>query len=245
MDFSFLNLILKSDIVIKFVVAILILFSLMTWAILFEKTINIKNIHIKADAFEKKFWSGIMLEEFYEKNRNKLKHPLGEVFGAAMYEWILSDTNRSIAAVELIKTGLRERIENGISVALEKISEQNDKYISMLNTIATTSPFIGLFGTVWGIMNSFKALGGSVGNVGLQAVAPGIAEALLTTAIGIIVAVNAIIIYAVIDAKLEKATRRIDIFAKELHGILSRELDAFSIRNYNEYQQREAQIQQR
>ncbi len=236
-DFSLLSLISKTDIVIKAVIITLLVMSLISWAVLFEKLFKINTINQKADLFEKRFWSGIMLEEFYDKNKNKLKHPMGEIFSNAMQEWINSDTNKAVNAIELVKTGLRERIESSIEATMLKIEAETNKHIETIGFIASSSPFVGLFGTVWGIMNSFKSIAGS-NVVALQVVAPGIAEALFTTATGILIAVFAMLFHHLVSKKSTSTITRMRSFGIELSSILSRELDSFSIKNYNAYQNR-------
>jgi len=211
---------------------VLIGLSIAIWAILLEVLVRIKNVSMRSDSFEDKFWSGVMLEEFYQQNKGKLKHPMGELFVAGMQEWIASETNNSISAIDLIKSGLSDRIKVSLDIAMSKIESKMMRYMSFLSATASISPFIGLFGTVWGIMNSFKSIAGS-GSAGLQVVAPGISEALFTTAIGIFVAVMSTLFYSFLGAKVNAILDRIDGFKMEMMNILSRELDMFSIKNQN------------
>jgi biopolymer transport protein TolQ len=235
---SIFSLLLKADLIIKIISLSLVVLSVVVWAIFFEKMSSFKMAHSRADAFEKKFWSGIMLEEFFDKNRNKLKHPIGKIFAAAMNEWLTSDTNQSISAIELIKIGIRERMLRTTQVAFTEIETSYSKNMSLISTIATLAPFIGLFGTVLGIMNSFKAIAGA-SNASLNVVAPGIAEALVTTAIGILVAIIALSFHVYITNHLNKLLDRVEAFRVEINNILSRELDSFSVRNYKAYQSNE------
>jgi biopolymer transport protein TolQ len=235
---SIFSLLLKADLIIKIISLSLVVLSVVVWAIFFEKMASFKMAHSRADAFEKKFWSGIMLEEFFDKNRNKLKHPIGKIFAAAMNEWLTSDTNQSISAIELIKIGIRERMLRTTQVAFTEIETSYSKNMSLISTIATLAPFIGLFGTVLGIMNSFKAIAGA-SNASLNVVAPGIAEALVTTAIGILVAIIALSFHVYITNHLNKLLDRVEAFRVEINNILSRELDSFSVRNYKAYQSNE------
>ena len=231
---SFFQLLANADFVIKLVIMIMIILSILIWAVLFEKIYRFKEITMRADIFEKKFWSGIMLEEFYEKNKSKLKHPMGQIFSSAMQEWVASDTNKSVAAIELIKAGLRERMMIGIDATITKIEISINKYMGFLNVVAAISPFIGLFGTVWGIMSSFRSIA-DAGNASLTAVAPGVAEALITTAIGILIAICATGLHAYLRYKINNLLEKMYSFGSEILNILSRELDAFSVKNYNAY----------
>lgn len=231
---SIIGLAMSADLSVKMVLFVLIALSVIIWAIFFEKTYRIRSLLLKTDSFEKKFWSGIMLEDFYESNKSKLKHPVGQIFSAAMQEWVSSDTNKSVSAIELVKVGLRERIGISIEATKEKIEIAISRYMGFMAVIAGVSPFIGLFGTVIGIMNSFKAIA-DAGNANLVAVAPGVAEALVTTAVGIFVALCASGINLYLGYRISVLMDKLNTFSSELFNILSRELDSFSIRNYNNY----------
>ncbi len=231
---SFIQLLINADIIIKLVIFTMIVLSILTWAILFEKIYRFNIIKNRSDIFEKKFWSGITLEDFYETNKNKLKHPVGQIFSSAMQEWIASETNKSIPAIELVKTGLRERMMIAIDATIGKTEISINKYMGFLSVVASISPFIGLFGTVWGIMASFRSIA-DAGNANLTAVAPGVSEALITTALGILIAIFAVSVHAYLKYRINFLLEKFYSFGAEIINILSRELDAFSIKNYNSY----------
>lgn len=179
-----------------------------------------------------------MLEDFYKNNtKGKVKSPFGIVFNSAMEEWMLTGTNEAVNAIELIKTGLRERIDKAVEVPKSKCHNRFSQGLVNLAVISSLSPFVGLFGTTWGIMNAFKGIGASA-SINLVAIAPGISEALFTTALGLFVAIPASLFYSVISEKINKIDDSINNFSIDITNVMSRELDNFSVRNYNAYQKK-------
>ena len=218
-DMSFLSLFLQAHIVVKLVMIGLIGASIWSWAIIVDKVMLFRRTRANMDAFEDTFWSGQSLEDLY---RNLAKGPvtdMGAVFVAAMREWKRSFENggRSVAS-------LAERIDKVVDVTIQREAERLESKLLVLSTIASASPFIGLFGTVWGIMNAFIAIAGSK-NTSLAVVAPGIAEALFATAIGLFAAIPALIAYNKLQSEAAKAQTRIEAFSDEFTAILSRQID--------------------
>lgn len=220
-DFSMLGLFLQADIIVQIVMIILLFASIGCWAIIFEKTKLLRLVSRKADLFEDEFWSGRSLESFYDRIRDKPDHPLAMLFVAAMREW-----QRSVSpATGLAKTlGLQDRIYKVMRVTVGREMERMESYLNFLATVGSTAPFIGLFGTVWGIMNSFKSIAVSH-NTSLAVVAPGIAEALFATAMGLVAAIPAVIAYNKISGDIGRYANRLDGFADEFGTILSRQLE--------------------
>ena len=193
LDVSFWGLVLQADFVVKIVMLILLIASVWSWAIIIEKSRKFINLRKQANSFEAAFWSGDSLEELYEKQADSPEHPLASVFVAGMYEWTRASDKNSLSN-EKIQAGLQDRIHQVMQVAVTREIENLEKNIGFLATVGSTAPFIGLFGTVWGIMNSFQSIALSK-DTSLAVVAPGIAEALLATALGLLAAIPAVIAY--------------------------------------------------
>jgi biopolymer transport protein TolQ len=166
----------------------LLLASVWVWAIVFEKMTSLRRVNRAANAFEDRFWSGGSLEELFAQEGEEPSHPLAAVFGSAMREWRRS-SGRALTS-DLAVTGLKERVERAMVVSIQREMDRLERWMVFLATVGSAGPFIGLFGTVWGIMNSFSAIAG-MQNTNLAVVAPGIAEALFATAIGLIAAIPA------------------------------------------------------
>lgn len=222
-DLSFIGLFLQADIMVKCVMLLLIIASVMSWAIIFDKLVSIKSIKSKTKNFEKSFWSGQSLEVLYERIKGRENHPIANVFSAAMHEW-MNRNSREIAANSNLKIGIKERINQAMQVASNKSMEDLEKNVSFLATVGSSAPFIGLFGTVWGIMISFQAIAISK-NTSLAVVAPGIAEALLATAVGLVAAIPAVIFYNKFTTDLNRLSGNLEDFSMELHSIMSKEID--------------------
>jgi biopolymer transport protein TolQ len=218
-DMSFLGLFLQAHIVVKLVMIGLIGASIWSWAIIVDKVMLYRRTRASMDAFEDTFWSGQSLEDLYRSLAKGPVTDMGAVFVAAMREWKRSFENggRSVAS-------LAERIDKVVDVTIQREAERLESKLLVLSTIASASPFIGLFGTVWGIMNAFIAIAGSK-NTSLAVVAPGIAEALFATAIGLFAAIPALIAYNKLQSEAAKAQTRIEAFSDEFTAILSRQID--------------------
>lgn len=218
-DMSLWGLFLQADWVVKAVMLGLLLASVWVWAIVFEKVTSMRRANRAANAFEDKFWSGGSLDELFQREGETPSHPMAAVFGAAMREWRRS-ANLSGAAV----AGAKERVERAMSVTIGRELERMERWMVFLASVGSVGPFIGLFGTVWGIMNSFAAIAG-MQNTNLAVVAPGIAEALFATAIGLVAAIPAVLAYNKINTDLARFAARLESFATEFAAIVSRQAD--------------------
>jgi len=224
-DFSMISLFLRADVVVKAVIVILIIASIWCWAIIFEKLLTLRKLNKSADSFEGAFWSGGSLDDLYDRIGIKPSDPMSAVFVAAMREWRRNPPGTK--DVSTTSVTLPERIDRVMQITLTREMERVERQLTFLATTGSTAPFIGLFGTVWGIMNSFQSIAMSQ-NTSLAVVAPGIAEALFATALGLLAAIPAVIAYNKISKDLDRYASRLDTFAGELAAILSRELDARS-----------------
>ena len=222
LDVSFWGLIIEADFVVKIVMIILLIASIWSWAIIIDKSRKFIRLKKQANIFESAFWSGDSLEELYEKQANSPEHPLASVFVAGMYEWTRVNDKNTLSN-EKIQAGLQDRIHQVMHVAVTRELENIEKNIGYLATVGSTAPFIGLFGTVWGIMNSFQAIALSK-DTSLAVVAPGIAEALLATALGLLAAIPAVIAYNKLSNSLNSYATKLQNFASEFEALLSRHL---------------------
>jgi biopolymer transport protein TolQ len=219
-DMSILGLISHADLVVKIVMLLLFIASFWSWAIICDKYFKFKTLNDKSEKFEKLFWSGQLLDQLYERIKGRTDHPLANIFIAAMHEW-----SRSPATGDYNLTlSLKDRIFKAMDLVVNRESDKIERHISFLAIVGSNAPFIGLFGTVWGIMHSFQAIAASK-NTTLAVVAPGIAEALLATAIGLMAAIPASMFYNILSDKLNNLQARMEDFSAELGALLSRELD--------------------
>jgi len=222
-DMSMLGLFLQADIIVKIVLVMLVLASFWSWAIIFEKLIRLRTLKSKADTFEDSFWSGVALDDLYDRVAVRPDDPLSSVFTGAMREWRRT-VGKGLAATASAKAALQQRIEQVMSVTIQREMEAIEKRVGFLATVGSTAPFIGLFGTVWGIMNSFHSIA-QMKNATLAVVAPGIAEALLATAVGLVAAIPAVMAYNKISSEIGRYAQRVEAFAGEFATILSRQLE--------------------
>lgn len=223
-NFSMVGMFMQADWVVKLVMILLIMASFWCWAIIFEKWHMFRTVKAKAARFENEFWSSEALDKFYEKTKKRANHPMAIIFVAAMEEWFRSKNSNSQAAHGGLKLSLRERIVQVMQVARNRELEEVESGLGFLATTGSAAPFIGLFGTVWGIMNSFHAIALSK-NTSLVAVAPGIAEALFATAIGLFAAIPAVIAYNKFSNELVRFSNKLEDFSTEFDTILSRQLE--------------------
>ncbi len=223
-DMSIMALIGHADMVVKTVMLLLLLASIWSWTIIFDKLVKFRTAFARTERFEKVFWSGQLLDQLYERIQNRVDHPMAAVFVAAMQEWSRKHSAPGSSTANHLFVGVKERIFQAMQVASNREMEKLERNLSFLATVGSASPFIGLFGTVWGIMNSFQSIAASK-NTTLAVVAPGIAEALLATAVGLFAAIPAVIFYNMFSTKLNNLTGRIEDFSSELGALLSRELD--------------------
>jgi biopolymer transport protein TolQ len=221
-DLSLWTLFLQADWVVKLVMVLLLLASVWVWAIVFEKFTAIRRANRAADGFEDQFWSGGSLDELYRREGESPTHPIASVFSAAMREWRRSAGR--MANSEALIAGLRERVDRAMTVTIQREMERLERWMVFLASVGSVAPFVGLFGTVWGIMNSFAAIAG-MQNTNLAVVAPGIAEALFATAMGLVAAIPAVIAYNKISTDLARLAARMEGFAAEFGAILSRQTE--------------------
>jgi biopolymer transport protein TolQ len=218
-DLSLLSLFLQADLVVKTVMVLLLAASVWVWAIVFEKTATLRRVNRAATQFEDRFWSGGSLDELYESEGARPTHPVAAVFGAAMGEWRRS---AQVAGADVSRGGVRDRVDRTVAVTVQREMDRMERWMVFLASVGSTAPFIGLFGTVWGIMRSFSAIATSR-NTNLSVVAPGIAEALFATAIGLVAAIPAVLAYNKLSTDLSRFASRMEGFGSEFAGILSRQ----------------------
>ena len=221
LDFGMLALFERADLIVKSVIILLLLASLWCWAIIFEKWIGVRRLNKRSNAFEKTFWSGQSLDDLYDRISAEPRDPMSAVFVAAMREWRRSPTKSGIGGAT---ASLAERIDRVMHITVQREMDRVERYMTFLATTGSTAPFIGLFGTVWGIMNSFQSIALSK-NTSLAVVAPGIAEALFATALGLLAAIPAVVAYNKLSRDLDRYAGRLDNFAGEFGAILSREME--------------------
>ena len=208
-DFSILNLFIRADIIVKSVIIILIASSIYSWAIIIEKYKLFKKINKSSEEFENKFWKSRSAESFYNNLPDKIDDPMANVFKDTMQVIVKSKS----------KSNLSNRLESTLEVNIEKQMNAIDKSYTFLATVGSTAPFIGLFGTVWGIMNSFQSIAISR-NTSLAIVAPGIAEALFATALGLLAAIPAVVAYNKFNSDSKKYSQKLENFSKRFLTII-------------------------
>ena len=222
LDFSILSLFLRADPVVKAVIILLLLASIWCWAIIFDKLTGLRRLNARSTEFEQAFWSGNSLDDLYERISNQPRDPMSAVFVSAMREWRRTSTRDSGGPES--RVGIGDRIDRVMQITLDREMDRTEKNMTFLATTGSTAPFIGLFGTVWGIMNSFQAIAISK-NTSLAVVAPGIAEALFATALGLLAAIPAVVAFNKLSKDMDRYAGRLDSFAGEFSAILSREMD--------------------
>jgi biopolymer transport protein TolQ len=210
-DFSLLKLFLRADFVVKSVIILLIASSIFSWALIFDKFKLFKSINISTEDFEKKFWKSKSAESFNNSLPSNSKDPATIIFKTAMNEVL--KTKRQPSAVQAV------RVERVLEIATDNEIKKIEKNFTFLATVGSTAPFIGLFGTVWGIMNSFQSIAISR-NTSLAIVAPGIAEALFATALGLLAAIPAVVAYNKFNSDLKRYSARIENFSKRFLSII-------------------------
>ncbi|WP_409432057.1 protein TolQ [Litorimonas sp. RW-G-Af-16] len=218
-DFSFWSLFKMADWVVRSVMILLAVASIWSWVVAINKAVMFFMLRRRATAFEDTFWSGRTLDELAAALGNDTRDPMARVFSAAMREYNESNTTTGGRSDQ----ATHERIDSVMNLVVNREMAKASKGMTVLATVASASVFVGLFGTVWGIMNAFRAIAASQ-NTNLSVVAPGIAEALFATALGLIAAIPALIFYNVFTSDLEKYGGRLEGYADELSAILSRKL---------------------
>ncbi|MCF6306219.1 MAG: protein TolQ [Rhodobacteraceae bacterium] len=218
-DFSMLALFFRSTWTVKLVMITLVIASFWSWSIIVQKFINYRKARREAALFEEVFWSGDPLDTLYERLDEKPGSALEKIFSAGMAEW-----RRSHRSDGGLIAGAQARIDRAMNVALGRAADDLNKGLILLATVGSIAPFVGLFGTVWGIMNAFKEIANQQ-STNLAVVAPGIAEALLATALGLLAAIPAVVFYNKLSGDADRLTAENEVFADEFSLILSRQLD--------------------
>jgi biopolymer transport protein TolQ len=220
--FSFLELFLQAHVVVQLVMLGLLVASVWSWAIVLEKLVAFRRARRESEYFENMFWSGQSLDELYGALSHSKTITTAALFVAAMREW-----KRSVEGNIQALGGIQLRVDKVMDVTINREMERLDRRLLFLATVGATAPFVGLFGTVWGIMTSFQAIAVSK-NTSLAVVAPGIAEALFATALGLLAAIPAVIFYNMFSAESAQISHRLEAFADEFSAIVSRQIDVRS-----------------
>ena len=222
-DLTVWGLFLQADWIVKAVIVLLVVASFWTWTIIFDKVIRIRRLGAQARQFEEAFWSGGSLEELFDRIGTRPPDPMSSIFVAAMREWRRS-APKGLLDPDQLRAGLQERIERVMDITLGREMEQVERHMLYLASVGSSATFVGLFGTVWGIMNSFASIAASK-NTSLAVVAPGIAEALFATALGLVAAIPAVLAYNKLSGDIGRYAHRLESFAGEFGAILSRQLE--------------------
>jgi biopolymer transport protein TolQ len=220
--FTPVGLFLRADIVVKCVLSLLVLASFWSWVLIIDKWLALVSLNRKARRFEKAFWSGRSLEDLYTQHAQRIDQPFTAVFVAALKEWKRSFEGAGTREVSL--SGVKDRVEKAMNISIQREVEKIERGLGYLATVGSTAPFVGLFGTVWGIMNSFQSIAARQDTT-LAVVAPGIAEALFATALGLLAAIPAVVAYNRFINEVGRYTVRLETFADEFSSFLSRQLD--------------------
>lgn len=223
-DMSMWGLFIKADLIVKCVMLILIFSSVWCWAIIIEKRGTLARLAKRATRFEDAFWSGEPLDKLYQRIKKSSNDPMLKTFSAGMDEW-QNTISSGIPDKEELQASLRQRVERAMYTTINREMHKLERGMTFLATVGSTAPFIGLFGTVWGIMNSFTAIA-ATNNTSLAVVAPGISEALFATALGLVAAIPAVIAYNGFSSHLSRYSDRLDGFISDFSAILSRHLEA-------------------
>ena len=221
-DFSILSLFFQADIVVKIVIILLIFSSIWSWAIIFSKYSLLKNILIDTEDFEENFYSSETLSNLSKKLGSQPTHPIEAVFFSAMVYFEKVKSGFSNKNFDYRKS-FCENVKKEMLIVINKELSSLEKGLNFLASVGSTAPFIGLFGTVWGIMNSFTAIGISQ-NTSLAVVAPGIAEALFATALGLVAAIPSVLFFNKFNSMLENISNKLEVFSEEIILIISKEI---------------------
>jgi len=223
-DISLIELFRNAHLVVQLVIVGLLLASIWSWAIIIEKLFLFAKTRKETGKFEQVFWSGQSLEELYQALAQRRNTGVAALFVAAMREWKRSTEREGGDRAARPMPGVQLRVEKVMDVTISREVERLERRLTFLATVGSTAPFVGLFGTVWGIMSSFQAIAASK-NTSLAVVAPGIAEALFATALGLLAAIPAVIFYNKFNAEVARYAARLEGFADEFGAILSRQID--------------------
>ncbi|MFZ9181087.1 MAG: protein TolQ [Rickettsiales bacterium] len=223
---SLVNLIVQADIIVQFVILLMISASMISWAIIFDKFIKFKILKHRSDRFEDAFENNVPLEEIFNQAKSNDNHPLARIFLSCLREWKSNNIKQIASAGNDAKNSLKERLVNNMQIVSNRAMIKLESGLNLLAIIGSSAPFVGLFGTVWGIMNSFQSIAVSK-NTSLAVVAPGIAESLLATAIGLFAAIPAVFFYNIFSAKINHFQERASNFSLMLLNSMSKELDRY------------------
>jgi len=222
-DLTLLGLFLRADIVVQAVMVGLILASVWCWSIIIDKYIRMRRLNSLANKFEDQFWSGQSIDQLYDAQGSHPKDPMSAVFVTAMREWRRAQA-KGRGGDDTMRARLQDRIDRIMQITAVREMEIVEKNMTFLASTGSTAPFIGLFGTVWGIMNAFTAIA-QTKNTTLAVVAPGIAEALFATALGLVAAIPAVVAYNKLSRDMDRYAGRLESFAGEFAAMMSRQLD--------------------
>ena len=224
-DFSVVGLFMQADIVVKVIMIGLLLWSIWSLAIMFEKWLRLRTLNSRAEKFEDAFWSGGSLDALYERVAKKVRDPMVATFVAGMREWKLaSERGAGGGPASSFRGNLQQRVDRVMATTIGREMAQVERYMNVLATAGSTATFVGLAGTVYGIMSSFTSIAAEQ-NTSLAVVAPGIAEALLSTLLGLVVAIPAVMAYNKFASDIGRYGERLDGFSAEFSAILSRHLE--------------------
>ena len=218
-DFSAIAMFMEASLTVKIVMVLLVLASFWSWAIIIDKALRFMRLRKRFDAFEQTFWSGASLDDLYTKLDAEKRSPIERVFAAGMREW-----RRTFEGGSGLTAGANQRIERAMGVAVEREATRMESWLGFLATVGSIAPFVGLFGTVWGIKNSFEEIAVAQ-STDLSVVAPGIAEALLATALGLLAAIPAVVAYNALSDRSGRLSGRLETFSDEFSTLLSRQLE--------------------
>ena len=220
---SILDLVGQADIIVKLVLLLLVVASFWSWAVIFDKLMRLRRLRQTAASFEETFWSGGSLDDLFDRVGQRPVDPMSAVFAAAMREWRRSAA-KGLLGTAVMRASLQQRIERVMNVTVGREMDRAERFMSYLATVGSTAPFVGLFGTVWGIMDSFQSIAAAK-NTSLAVVAPGIAESLFATALGLVAAIPAVVAYNKLSTDFGRYAGRLEAFSSEFSAILSRQLD--------------------
>jgi biopolymer transport protein TolQ len=223
---SLVNLVFQADFIVQMVILIMITASFVSWAIIFDKFVKFKILKYRSDRFEDSFENNVPLEDIFNQAKNNDNHPLARIFLACLREWKSSNIKQIVSQGPDKKESLKERLNYSMQIASNRSKLKLESGLNLLAIIGSSAPFVGLFGTVWGIMNSFQSIAVSK-NTSLAVVAPGIAESLLATAIGLFAAIPAVFFYNIFIAKINHFEERANNFSLMLLNSMSKELDRY------------------
>jgi biopolymer transport protein TolQ len=224
-DFTLWGLFSQADTIVKIVMLMLMFASVWSWAIILDKRMALKRLNKRANRFEDAFWSGEPLDKLYQRVKKGKQDPVIRTFAAGMEEW-QNGVSGGMPVRDSIQASLRQRVERAMAVTINREMNSLERGMTFLANVGSTATFVGLFGTVWGIMHSFTSIA-STQNTSLAVVAPGIAEALAATALGLVAAIPAVLAYNKFSSDLRRYADRLDAFVSEFSTILSRHLDNF------------------